>query len=89
MKGMPLVIAHTVTPQTLPRLSQMARLAYSLGASTLMIGQVLPSGRANKYSEEILLSIDENKFEKIVFIVLIIVSVTEDCVYSKGPPLSN
>ena len=59
MKGMPLVIAHTVTPQTLPRLSQMARLAYSLGASTLMIGQVLPSGRANKYSEEILLSIDE------------------------------
>ena len=59
MKGMPLVIAHTVTPKTLPRLSKMANLAYRLGASTLMIGQVLPSGRANKYSDEILLSLEE------------------------------
>ena len=57
--GIPLVIAHTVTPDTLYRVPQMADLAYQLGATSLMVGQVLPSGRANQYSKEILLNTDQ------------------------------
>ncbi len=67
MRGIPLVIAHTVTPATLNRLPEMAVLAYQLGASALIIGQVLPSGRANKYSNEILLSIEqENEMHETI-----------------------
>ena len=57
--GVPLVIAHTVTPKTLPRLEYMADLAFRLGAASLMVGQVLPSGRANRYAAEISLSAEQ------------------------------
>ena len=58
-RGLPLVIAHTVTPKTLPRLEYMADLAFRLGAASLMVGQVLPSGRANRYAAEISLSAEQ------------------------------
>lgn len=65
--GIPLVIAHTVTPKTLERLPMMAKLAYRLGASSLMVGQVLPSGRANRYAEEIYLSPgQENRMYELI-----------------------
>lgn len=53
--GIPLVIAHSVTPKTLPYLEDMVRLAYSVGAGSIMIGEILPSGRAISH-EDILLS---------------------------------
>lgn len=44
--GIPLVIAHSVTPKTLPYLEDMVNLAYSIGAGSIMVGEVLASGRA-------------------------------------------
>ena len=44
--GIPLVVAHSITPNTLEQLEDMVKLAYSVGAGSLMIGEVLPSGRA-------------------------------------------
>ena len=44
--GIPLVIAHSVTPKTLPYLDDMVQLAHSVGAGSIMIGEILPSGRA-------------------------------------------
>lgn len=44
--GLPLVIAHTVTPQNLEGVSQMVDLVYQLGATAIILGEVLPSGRA-------------------------------------------
>ncbi len=56
--GIPLVIAHSVTPRTLPQLDEMVELAVKLGASNILIGDILPSGRA--FSQEgIMLSPDE------------------------------
>lgn len=52
--GLPLVIAHTVTPKSLDSLSEMVDLAYELGAASIMVGEVLPSGRASQNSEILL-----------------------------------
>ena len=51
-----LTIAHTVTPDNLPYLDQMVELAYKLGASSISIGEVLPSGRATDNEKLILVS---------------------------------
>ena len=50
-KGIPLTIAHTVTPETLNDIDEMCDLAYELGASSIIIGDVIPSGRSNENSE--------------------------------------
>ena len=48
----------------------MAKLAYRLGASSLMVGQVLPSGRANRYADEIYLSpVQENRMYELIEIL--------------------
>lgn len=60
--GIPLVVAHTVTPATIDRVPKMADLAYQLGATSLMLGQVLPSGRANRYLDEILLDAEQENY---------------------------
>ncbi len=57
--GIPLVIAHTVTPQNLNQLEAMVNLAYRLGANSIILGEVLPSGRA--YSNEDIILNDEQK----------------------------
>ena len=57
--GIPLVIAHTVTPKNLNRLEDMVNLSYNLGANSIILSEVMPSGRAYKH-EEIILS-DEQK----------------------------
>lgn len=64
--GIPLVIAHSVTPETLPYLEDMVNLAYSVGAGSIMIGEILPSGRAIA-NKDILLSHDQRNYlyEKI------------------------
>ncbi|GMO32901.1 MAG: heme b synthase [Termitinemataceae bacterium] len=43
--GIPLAIANTITTKTLDDLPNMAQLAYACGASSLITGEVFPSGR--------------------------------------------
>ncbi|KMV31451.1 hypothetical protein AB733_04820 [Photobacterium swingsii] len=45
--GLPLRIAHSVTPENLSRLPDMVDLAYQLGASSIVCGAIMPSGRAS------------------------------------------
>lgn len=56
--GIPLTIAHSVTPENLSRLDDMVSLAYELGANTIILGEILPSGRAIK-NQNIMLSDEE------------------------------
>ena len=44
--GIPVTIAHTVTPESLHEVDAMCDLAYSLGASGIILGEVMPSGRS-------------------------------------------
>ena len=52
--GIPLVIAHTVTPKNLNRVEEMIDLSYNLGANSIILGEVMPSGRAYEHAEIIL-----------------------------------
>jgi MoaA/NifB/PqqE/SkfB family radical SAM enzyme len=56
--GIPLAIANTLTPQTIDDLPEMARLAYSCGASALITGEVFPSGRG-AMNKELLMTNEE------------------------------
>ncbi len=58
--GIPLVIAHTVTRKNLDDVENMVTLACNLGAGKIMIGEVLPSGRA-AFNEDIILKEDERE----------------------------
>ncbi len=53
-KGIPLVIAHSVTPKNLPYLEDMVQLAYRVGAGGILIGEILPSGRAFSHMDTLL-----------------------------------
>ncbi len=44
--GIPVTIAHTVTPESLNEVDEMCGLAYELGASGIILGEVMPSGRS-------------------------------------------
>lgn len=57
--GIPLVIAHTVTPKNLAYVEDRFNLSYNLGANSIILSEVMPSGRAYEH-EEIILS-DEQK----------------------------
>ena len=61
------MIAHTVTPESLPEVDEMCNLAYQLGASGIILGEVMPSGRSF-LNPEILLNHDQKNFlqEKII-----------------------
>ena len=59
--GIPLVIAHTVTPKNLNRLEEMIQLSYDLGANSIILGEVMPSGRAYEHAE-IILSDEQRNF---------------------------
>lgn len=59
--GIPLVIAHTVTPENLNRLEEMINLSYQLGANSIILGEVMPSGRAYEH-EEIILNDEQKNF---------------------------
>lgn len=62
LSGIPLRIATTVTPSELDHLEEIVQTAIKLGAAYLVIGEVMPSGRAFD-NEEIFLSRAElNKF---------------------------
>ena len=59
--GIPLVIAHTVTPKNLSRVEEMIQLSYDLGANSIILGEVMPSGRAYEH-EEIILNDEQKNF---------------------------
>ena len=59
--GIPLVIAHTVTPANLSKIEEMVNLSYKLGANSIILGEVLPSGRAYTH-EEIILDDEQKNF---------------------------
>lgn len=59
--GIPLVIAHTVTPKNLNRVEDMINLSYDLGANSIILGEVMPSGRAYEH-EEIILNDEQKNF---------------------------
>lgn len=59
--GIPLVIAHSVTPKSLPYVDKMAELAYQLGANSVILGEILPSGRAFSHPE-LLLSLEQRNY---------------------------
>lgn len=56
--GIPLTIAHSVTPYNLDKVDDMCDLAYSLGASTIMLGEVNLSGRTND-NKDLLLNYEQ------------------------------
>lgn len=61
--GIPLKIAHIVTPYNIDDIDEMCRLAYSLGASSIIIGEVCLSGRV-AFNRDLLLS--ENERAKMI-----------------------
>ncbi len=56
--GIPLTIAHSVTPQSLTKVEEMCKLAYQLGAGTVILGEITLSGRSID-NPNILLSYEE------------------------------
>ncbi|MBV5308181.1 radical SAM/SPASM domain-containing protein [Chromatium okenii] len=65
--GLPLRIAHSVTPENLVRLPEMVDLSYKLGAASIVCGRVMPSGRAF-LNEDVLSETDDfiDEFYSIV-----------------------
>lgn len=53
-EGIPLTIAHSVVPENLCEIDEMCRLAYELGASAIILGEVTPSGRSANNADLIL-----------------------------------
>lgn len=45
-EGIPVAVAHSITPNTLEDIEDMCELAYCLGATTILVGEVTPSGRS-------------------------------------------
>lgn len=64
--GIPLKIAHCVTPYNIHDIDDMCALAYSLGASSIMVGELCLSGRA-AINQDLLLSNEQRVllFQKV------------------------
>ena len=58
--GMPLKIAHCITPYNINDIDKMCDFAYSLGAACIIIGEICMSGRAAK-NQDLLLSKEQKK----------------------------
>ena len=63
--GLPLAIANSVMPDEIDNFPDMAKLAYQCGASLLITGEILPSGRAAINNELLLSNEQRGKFWKI------------------------
>lgn len=59
--GIPLKIAHCVTPYNINEVDEMCELAYSLGASEIVVGGISHSGRAYINTDYLLDSKDKDK----------------------------
>lgn len=64
--GIPLKVAHCVTPYNIDGIDDMCQLAYTIGAKSIMVGEVCLSGRT-AVNRDLLLNDDERKmlYEKI------------------------
>lgn len=58
--GIPLTVAHSVSPQNLGQIDEMCDLAYSLGAASIILGEINLSGRTAKH-KELLLNNDQRR----------------------------
>lgn len=56
--GIPLTIAHSITPKSLHDIDKMCELSYQLGAGTIILGEITPSGRSIN-NQDILLNYEE------------------------------
>lgn len=65
-EGIPLTIAHSVTPANLDNVEKMCKLAYELGAGSIILGQVNPSGRSANDLSLVLSDDDKNSFYQVV-----------------------
>lgn len=60
--GIPLVIAHSVTPKSMYQMEEMVKLSYEMGAAAIMLGEILPSGRAYENEETVFTREQRNEF---------------------------
>lgn len=60
--GLPLRIAHSLTPESLDYLEEFSEFCYQLGASTLICGEIMLSGRVDEHRE---LLMSDNDYEKM------------------------
>lgn len=60
-EGIPLAIAHSVNPQNVSQIEDMCKLAYELGAGSILLGEVTPSGRSAN-NHELLLNYEQKNF---------------------------
>lgn len=64
--GLPLRIAHSITPENLQYLEEFAEFSYLVGASALICGEIMPSGRAYQHQEILMNEAQLNEmYEKI------------------------
>lgn len=60
--GLPLRIAHSMTPESIDYLPEFVELCYQLGASTIICGEIMLSGRAASNREVLFSERDYDKF---------------------------
>ena len=67
--GLPLRIAHSVTPENIDDLEGMIDFSYQLGASSIVCGAIMPSGRAAEKMNESLVSGNTEFIERLFDII--------------------
>lgn len=63
-QGIPLKIAHCVTPYNLKDMDAMCDLAYSVGAASIMMGGISLSGRTNENQDLLLTAADKEVMKR-------------------------
>ena len=95
--GLPLTIAHSVSPQNLSSVDKMCDLAYSLGAGNLILSAISLSGRTynnndlllNNQEKEALLQAIERNAQKYYGKMMIQRSLDEDLQYAQVTDIPN
>lgn len=64
--GLPLRIAHSLTPESLNYFEEFVEFAYQIGASSLVCGEVMLSGRASKHKELFMSNSDYDKMYSLI-----------------------
>lgn len=64
--GLPLTIAHSVSPFNLNKVDEMCKLAFELGAGSIIMGEIEESGRAYQNKEFLL---NESQKEELYYLV--------------------
>jgi MoaA/NifB/PqqE/SkfB family radical SAM enzyme len=64
--GIPLAIANTVMPATIEDLPEMTRFAFECGASSLITGEIFPSGRGSINGELLMNNAERGRLWQII-----------------------